>query len=90
MNKLNNKGFAITTILFGTMLLFMLLLAALLSILSVYRKNMELLTDDVNGIRSKIEMKAKPYSDANKIRGLYCSGGTCRYYKSSELAMQPM
>lgn len=85
MNKLNNKGFAITTILFGTMLLFMLLLAALLSILSVYRKNMELLTDGVNGIRDKIEMKAAPYSATNKHRGLYCSGGTCRYYKSSEL-----
>ena len=85
MNKLNNKGFAITTILFGTMLLFMLLLAALLSILSVYRKNMELLTDGVNGIRSKIEMKAAPYSATNKHRGLYCNEGTCRYYKSSEL-----
>ena len=39
--KLNNKGFAITTILYGTLILFMLLFISLLGILSQYKKNLE-------------------------------------------------
>ena len=46
---MNNKGFAITTILFGIALLFCLLLMSLLGTMSTYRHNMELLVDGVNG-----------------------------------------
>ena len=46
---MNNKGFAITTILFGITLLFCLLLMSLLGILSTYWSNMEKLVEGVDG-----------------------------------------
>lgn len=46
---MNNRGFAITTILFGITLLFCLLLVSLLGILSNYRGNLEKLVEGVNG-----------------------------------------
>lgn len=49
---MNNKGFAITTILYGIMILFCLLLVSLLGILSSYRKTQELLIEENNGARS--------------------------------------
>ena len=51
---MNNKGFAITTILYGIMILFCLLLVSLLSILSSYRKTQELLIEENNGARAII------------------------------------
>lgn len=54
--KLNNKGFAITTILYGTLILFMLLFVSLLGILSQYRKNLEKLTESTNGARDIVTM----------------------------------
>lgn len=51
---MNNKGFAITTILYGIMILFCLLLVSLLSILSSYRKTQELLVEENNGARDII------------------------------------
>lgn len=49
---MNNKGFAITTILYGIMVLFCLLLVSLLGILSSYRKTQELLIEENNGART--------------------------------------
>ncbi len=46
---MNNKGFAITTILFGLVLIFSMLLMSLLGTLSIYRSNMEKLAEGVNG-----------------------------------------
>lgn len=54
--KLNNKGFAITTILYGTLILFLLLFVSLLGILNQYRKNLEKLIEENNGTRSIVTM----------------------------------
>lgn len=91
---MNNKGFAITTILFGTMILFCLLLVSLLGILANYKNNLEKLVDSENGARGTVtiepnsnyanidELKASP----NKERGLYCfSNGECRYISNDML-----
>lgn len=54
--KLNNKGFAITTILYGALILFLMLFLSLLGILSQYRKNLEKLEEASNGARSIVTM----------------------------------
>ena len=54
---MNNKGFAITTILYGVMVLFCLLLVSLLGILSSYRKTQERLVEATNGARDVINGK---------------------------------
>ena len=60
--KLNNKGFAITTILYGTLILFMLLFVSLLGILSQYKKNLERLIEANNGARDIVTMKLQNIS----------------------------
>lgn len=92
---MNNRGFAITTILFGIMILFMLLFVSLLGILSTYRSNLEKLIENNNGARSNITFRAnKEYAtfeelkaSSNAKRGLYCfsSDNTCRYVSNSNL-----
>ena len=52
---MNNKGFAITTILYGTMVLFLMLLLAMLGILSTYKDKLEILIEHNNGARAIIE-----------------------------------
>ncbi len=51
---MNNKGFAITTILYGILILFCMLLVAAMGILSTYRNNLEKLNEEVNGTRDII------------------------------------
>lgn len=51
---MNNKGFAITTILFGTLILFLMLLLSMLGILSTYKERLTLLIDSNNGARDII------------------------------------
>ena len=51
---MNNKGFAITTILYGTLILFLMLLLSMLSILSTYKDRLEILIDSNNGARDII------------------------------------
>ena len=51
---MNNKGFAITTILYGLLVLFCFLLTALLGILYSYKSTQEKLVDEVNGARNLI------------------------------------
>ena len=48
---MNNKGFAITTILYGTLILFLMLLLSMLGILSTYKDRLSLLIDSNNGAR---------------------------------------
>ena len=57
---MNNKGFAITTILYGIMILFCLLLVSLLGILSSYRKTQEVLIENNNGARSIVSSSILP------------------------------
>jgi hypothetical protein len=51
---MNNKGFAITTILYGTMILFLMLVLSMLAILSTYKDRLELLIDGTNAARDII------------------------------------
>lgn len=51
---MNNKGFAITTILYGTMILFLLLLVSMLGILASYKDRLSLFIDSNNGARNII------------------------------------
>ena len=93
---MNNRGFAITTILFGLMILFCLLLTSLLSLLSIYKGNVEKLVESDNAAREEVTMIAnKNYSSidslkaetdtSKKKRGLYCFGNNCRYVSNVEL-----
>lgn len=92
---MNNRGFAITTILFGLMILFCLLLTSLLSILSIYKSNVEKLVENDGAARSTIKMEPDEdyvniteIKDADKGRGIYCIGSShddCRYVSNSEL-----
>ena len=88
---MNNKGFAITTILFGITLLFCLLMISMLGILSTYRNNLELLIESNKGARNTVTIKKKTINDVSEITdgGLYCIGGTdCKYYTSSGTASE--
>ena len=51
---MNNKGFAITTILYGTLILFLMLLLSMLGILATYKDRLEILIDSNNGARDII------------------------------------
>lgn len=57
---MNNKGFAITTILYGILILFLMLLLSMLGILSTYKDRMEMLIENNNGARAIIN---KSYLD---------------------------
>lgn len=75
---MNNKGFAVTTILYGIMVLFCLLLVSLLSILSTYRKTQDKLINENNGARSIIAGNAENTSGGGSSSG---SGGETTTYK---------
>ena len=51
---MNNKGFAITTIIYGVMILFLMLLVSMLGILSTHKDRLEKLIDSHNGARDII------------------------------------
>ena len=51
---MNNKGFAITTILYGVLILFLMLLLSMLGILSTYSDRLEMLIEKNNGARYNI------------------------------------
>lgn len=77
---MNNKGFAVTTILYGIMVLFCLLLVSLLSILSAYRKTQDKLINENNGARSIIAGSAESTSGGGSGSGGGSSGtGTIKY-----------
>ena len=56
---MNNKGFAITTILYGTLILFLMLILAMLGILSTYKDRLSMLLDGNNGARCIINDNCK-------------------------------
>lgn len=60
---MNNKGFAITTILYGTLILFLLLLVSLLGILSSYNDRLEKLIDNNKGARDIINKYYRQFND---------------------------
>lgn len=80
MNKLNNRGFAITTILYGVLLIFIFLLLSMLGILGSYRDNLEKLIDNTNGSRDIIQIKK---NDRSSGRRLVCQNNICEYCNSN-------
>mgnify|MGYP006873117474 CR=1 FL=1 len=71
MKKLNNKGFAITTIFFGALILFMLLLVSSLAILSETLKNKQRLVINDDGSSGKNIAKMLPnreYPNYNALK----------------------
>ena len=92
---MNNKGFAITTILYGLLILFCLLLVSLLGIMATYKDNLEKLIDNMNGSRDIITMQCVEYNgtfeefknSGNAQRGLYKFSGNdmCTYVGNSDL-----
>ena len=77
---MNNKGFAITTILYGTLILFCLLLVSMLGILSTYKSNLDKLINATNGTRDLITIKKQTMPAEITKKGLYCNGTACSYY----------
>ena len=67
--KLNNKGFAITTILYGTLILFLMLLLSMLGILSTYKERLGMLIDNNNGARCIINRNCEGSTDDNPLIG---------------------
>ena len=85
---MNNKGFAITTILFGLLILFIMLIFSLLGILSMYRENLKMLIEKDSGSREIITIKPTEYASYTALinsnvekSGLYCfrDTGQCKY-----------
>lgn len=60
MNKLNNKGFAISTMLYGLLIILILIITTLMSTMSFNRKNSKEFTDTI------VEELEKEDSDVNK------------------------
>lgn len=86
---MNNKGFAITTILYGTLILFCMLIVSMLGILSTWRNNLDILIDNAKGARSIVTIKKKQVDSEIQVDkiGLYCknSNNVCKYcYSASE------
>ena len=85
---MNNKGFAITTLIFGTFILFVLLLISFFSLCSIYNNNLSKLIDETGGARdiitikpiTKYATKEELISSGDVIKsGYYCFGSECEY-----------
>lgn len=55
MKKLNNRGFAITAVLYGLLILFLMLLLGTLRILNTERKRMEKISDTIDNSIVKMD-----------------------------------
>ncbi len=84
---MNNKGFAIMTIIFGMFVLFMLLLTSFLSMCVICRSNLSKLIDESGEARDIIKKKPiTKYSSKEELlkettikSGLYCFSNGCEY-----------
>lgn len=57
--KLNNKGFAITAVLYGLLILFTLLVSSYLLVLSARKDRIDILTNDIEEeYREKLETES--------------------------------
>lgn len=54
---MNNRGFAITTILYGILILFLFLLVSMMGFLGINKENLNKLVDNNNGTRDIVENK---------------------------------
>ena len=64
---MNNKGFAITTILYGTLILFLMLFLSMLGILSSYKDRINMLVENNNGARDIINYTNIGYFDMSSV-----------------------
>ena len=72
----DNRGFAITTIIYGIFILFMFLLVSILGMLSNYSKNVNMLIDNQNGARDRSTMEpiCLIYQNVDEYRRVYVRG----------------
>lgn len=86
---MNNKGFAITTILYGALILFILLFVSLMGILATYKGNLEKLIENTNGARDRVTIKKESLPSTETFetvskKGLYCDNtNNCQYVASN-------
>lgn len=66
---MNNKGFAISTILYGLMILFIFLFLSLLGILSQQKNNIEKLIENTNGARNIVNGNKEEYVTKDECLG---------------------
>lgn len=71
MKRLNNRGFAITAVLYGLLILFLLLFLGMIRILNTERKRMEKISDEID--KSIVNMKKIDINSSNEISegGIY-------------------
>lgn len=71
MKRLNNRGFAITAVLYGLLILFLLLFLGMIRILNTERKRMEKISDEID--KSIVNMKKIDINSGNEISegGIY-------------------
>ena len=89
---MKSKGFAVTTMVYGITILFILLLISFLSILSIYQKNLKELLENSNGSRELLKIDVNYdypsmealINDDNRKSGLYCfNDSTCMYVSAN-------
>ena len=79
---MNNKGFASSTMLYGTFILFLMLMLAMLGILNTFKDNMDILIDGNNGARDIVSKKCSDLvvdTNGNGKYGMIDSDGDGNY-----------
>ena len=85
---MNNRGFAITTVLYGLLILFLLIVVSTLRILSSQREMFDMLIDETSGARDIVKLNTiEPFQEGNTTevteeRALYKYSGCSKYYKA--------
>ena len=79
---MNNRGFAITTILYGMLILFMMLLVSMLGILSTYSDRLSMLIESNNGARDIINYENIGSFNMSKVPS---ASGRMTYTVSNEV-----
>ena len=86
---MNNKGFAITSILYGLLVMFLLIVVGTLGILSNQKKLMEELIDGDNGARDIVKLETIQLDSVSddliaSERVLYVYGSCKKYFDAGE------
>ena len=86
---MNNKGFAITSILYGLLVMFLLIVVGALKILSNQKNFMEELIDGANGARDIVELKTITLDSVSddliaSERALYIYDGCKKYFDAGQ------
>lgn len=69
MKRLNNRGFAITAVLYGLLILFLLLFLGMIRILNTERKRMEKISDEID--KSIVNMEKIDINSGISEGGIY-------------------